>query len=78
MGAYKRGLKPQNFGEHRQKSFLENRAFSGLIGAFSGRIGAFLGPTGTRSSEGEEQNLPRKGLFGLTGACGPSPRLDFL
>ena len=47
------------------KSVLENRAFSGLIGAFPGPVGAFLGPIGTNSSTphshgGKSRNCPEK------------------
>ena len=44
------GLSPKFSEKIGQKSFRENRAFSGLIGAFSGPIGAFSGLIGTDSS----------------------------
>ena len=69
------------------KSFLENRAFSGLIGAFPGPIGAFSGPIGTNSSAphscGGTAEIPPKRLFlAQLAPFGPSPpllspRLDF-
>ena len=62
------GLSPKFSEKIGQKSFRENRAFSGLIGAFSGPIGAFSGLIGTDSSaphsRGRQQKFPRKGLFG--------------
>ena len=62
------GLSPKFSEKIGQKSFRENRAFSGLIGAFSGPIGAFSGLIGTDSSaphsRGEAAEIPPKGLFG--------------
>ena len=69
MGAHKRGLKPRTFRENRGgESFLENRAFSGQIGAFPGPVGSlFLGADQDQflrtHSHGEEQELPQKGPF---------------
>ena len=58
----------------RQKSFLEDRASSGLIGVFSGTIGGLLGPWGRTgpiplhlTATEEEQKLPRKGPPGHPG-----------
>ena len=51
----------------RQKSLLENRAFSGLIGASSRPIGAFSGRIGTDSSaphrHGGKAEIAQKGAF---------------
>ena len=86
-GAHKRGLKPQIFRENRGKSFPENRAFSGQIGAISGLVGPFSGPIGTNSSaphsHGGRAEIAPKGPFlarlALFGLSPPllSPRLDF-
>ena len=81
------GLSPKFLEKIGQKSFRENRAFSGLIGAFSGPIGAFSGLIGTDSSaphsRGEAAKVPPKGPFwaqlapfGLSPRL-LSPRLDF-
>ena len=79
-GAHKRGLSPKFSEKIGQKSFRENRAFSGLIGAFSGPIGAFSGLIGTDSSahhsRGEAAEIPPKGPFWAQLApFGLSPRL---
>ena len=63
-----------------QKSFRENRTFSGPIGAFSGPIGAFSGLIGTDSSaphsRGEPAEIPPKGAFwAQLVPFGLSPRL---
>ena len=82
------GLSPKFSEKIGQKSFQENRAFSGLVGAFSGPTGAFLGLIGTDSSAphrcGEAAELPLKGPFwaqlapfGLSPRL-LSPRFDFL
>ena len=61
------GLSPKCSEKIGQKSFRENRAFSGPIGAFSGPIGAFSGLIGTDSSaphsRGEPAEIPPKGPF---------------
>ena len=44
------GGSSRKFSDKSGGSFMENRAFSGLIGAFSAPIGAFSGPIGTDSS----------------------------
>ena len=62
------------------KSFLGNRAFSGLIGSFSGSIGAFSGPIGTDSSTprrrgGRGEIAPKGPFLAQLAPFGPSPRL---
>ena len=74
------GLSPKFSEKVGQKSFRENRAFSGLIETFSGPIGAFLGLIGTDSSahhsRGEAAEISPKGPFWAQLApCGLSPRL---
>ena len=74
------GLSPKFLEKIGQKSFRENRAFSGLIGAFSGPIGAFSGLIGTDysapHSRGEAAKVPPKGPFWAQLApFGLSPRL---
>ena len=68
------GLNPRIFRENQGKSALENRAFSGLVGAFPG---PFRGRWGSipphLTATGEEQKLPRKGLFGPIGAFRAKP-----
>ena len=81
------GLSPKFSEKIGGKSFLENRAFSGQIGAISGLIGAFSGPIGTNSSaphsHGGRAEIAPKGPFlarlAPFGLSPPllSPRLDF-
>ena len=83
-GLTKGGLSPKFSEKIGQKSFQENRAFSGLIGAFSGPIGAFLGTDSSAPhSRGEAAEIPPKqpfwaqlAPFGLSPRL-LSPRLDF-
>ena len=61
------------------KSSLENRAFSGLIGAFSGPIGT---NSSAAHSHGKSGNFPKKALFCPIGAFRAkppfaNPRLEF-
>ena len=81
------GLSPKFSEKIGGKSFLENRAFSGQIGAISGLVGAFSGPIGTNSSaphsHGGRAEIALKGPFlarlAPFGLSPPllSPRLDF-
>ena len=81
------GLSPKFSEKIGGKSFLENRAFSGQIGAISGLVGAFSGPIGTNSSaphsHGGRAEIAPKGPFlarlAPFGLSPPllSPRLDF-
>ena len=61
------GLSPKFSEKIGGKSFLENRAFSGQIGAISGPVGAFSGPIGTNSSaphsHGGRAEIAPKGPF---------------
>ena len=71
------GLSP-NFSEKiGGKPFLENWAFSGLIGTFPGCIGAFSGPIGTNSSaplsHGKADIGPKRPVFGPMGAFRAKP-----
>ena len=72
------GLSPKFSEKIGQKSFQENRAFSGPIGAFSGPIGAFLRADRDRSLCTSQplagsRNFPRKGLLGPIGAFWAKP-----
>ena len=67
------GLSPKFSEKIGGKSALENRAFSGLIGAFPGPIGAFSGLTPHPTTTREERTLPRKGPFGPIGAFRAKP-----
>ena len=75
------GLSPKFFQKKfGGKSFQENRAFSGQIGAFSGPIGAFSGPIGTNSSarhshEGRAEIAPKGPFLAQLAPFGPSPPL---
>ena len=77
------GLSPKFSEKIGQKSFRENRAPLGLIGAFSVPIGAFLGLSGTDSStphwsqpRGGSRNSPERAFFWAQVApFGLSPRL---
>ena len=81
------GLSPKFSEKIGGKSFLENRAFSGQIGAISGLVGAFSGPIGTNSSaphsHGGRAEIAPKGPFlarlAPFGLSPPllSPHLDF-
>ena len=81
------GLSPKFSEKIGGKSFLENRAFSGQIGAISGLVGTFSGPIGTNSSaphsHGGRAEIGPKGpflaRFAPFGLSPPllSPRLDF-
>ena len=81
------GLSPKFSEKIGGKSFLENRAFSGQIGAISRLVGAFSGPIGTNSSaphsHGGRAEIAPKGPFlarlAPFGLSPPllSPRLDF-
>ena len=61
------GLSPKFSEKIGGKSFLENRTFSGQIGAISGLVGAFSGPIGTNSSaphsHGGRAKIAPKGPF---------------
>ena len=81
------GLSPKFSEKIGGKSFPENRAFSGQIGAISGLVGAFSGPIGTNSSAPHSHGgraeialkgplLARLAPFGLSPPL-LSPRLDF-
>ena len=74
------GLSPKFSEKIGGKSFLGNRAFSGLIGSFSGPIGAFSGPIGTDSSAphrhgGRGEIAPKGPFLAQLAPFGPSPRL---
>ena len=74
------GLSPKFSEKIGGKSFLGNRAFSGLIGSFSGPIGAFSGPIGTDSSAphrhgGRGEVAPKGPSLAQLAPFGPSPRL---
>ena len=81
------GLSPKFSEKIGGKSFPENRAFSGQIGAISGLVRAFSGPIGTNSSaphsHGGRAEIAPKGPFlarlAPFGLSPPllSPRLDF-
>ena len=82
------GLSPKFSEKIGGKSFLENRTFSGQIGAISGLVGAFSGPIGTNSyaphSHGGRAEIAPKGPFlarlAPFGLSPPllSPRLDYV
>ena len=82
------GLKPKFSEKIGGKSSLENRAFSGQIGAISGLVGAFSGPIGTNSSVphshgGRAEIAPKGPFWAQLAPFGPSPPLlspplDFL
>ena len=74
------GLSPKFSEKIGGKSFLGNRAFSGLIGSFSGPIGAFSGLIGTDSSAphrhgGRGEVAPKGPFLAQLAPFGPSPRL---
>ena len=65
------GLSPKFSEKIGQKSFRENRTFSGLIGAISGPIGAFLGLIGTAA--GRQQKFPERAFLGPIAAFWARP-----
>ena len=74
------GLSPKFSEKIGGKSFLGNRAFSGLIGAFSGPVGAFSGPIGTNYSAphshgGRAEIAPKGPFLAQLAPFGPSPPL---
>ena len=74
------GLSPKFSEKIGGKSFLGNRAFSGLIGAFSGPVGAFSGLIGTNSSAphthgGRAEIAPKGPFLAQLAPFGPSPPL---
>ena len=74
------GLSPKFSEKIGGKSFLENRAFSGQIGAISGLVGAFSGPIGTNSSAphshgGRAEIAPKGPFLAQLAPFGPSPPL---
>ena len=73
-GSQTGGLSPTFSEKIGQKSFRENRALSGLIGAFSGPIGAFSGLIGTDSSAPHSRGeAAERAFLGPIGASWAKP-----